>query len=585
MPTEFTWPAIKTWLNLLLKFLEPLFELFKGPELAIGISLIMIALAVIVLLAMIWQIVPMWRTVSRLTRKVWLVNGSYSEFSQGYGLLDEELRKPKYLRHGWIEFTETLTMPVGDDDTIRNSARPQDYLNLSGAEASGKTLRFLQALPNYFVGFGLLFTFLGLVAAIYFASQGVASGSVELAQESLRHLLSAATFKFMTSIVGLAASIILSLFYRTISQALQRRFDRLAEALEKGMLWSSAESLAFQQVGELENQTAELKRFNTEFAIEVGKVMEERLRETMTGSLESALGPLRDALEKLSGNLGEMNQDALKDMANSFRDNLKDGAGQEMEALVSTLNEIKGSLSGVVEQVDSTSGAFGEKIAEATSKMETAFEAIGGQLQSQAANAAGAFADEMREASSQFGEQVAPLSNQIGRFESAVGSLEAKLLAQRSAFEDVASRVREITQVTGETIDELRSATSPLNSVSERLASTAEAIDSAGQSFTVTQEQLQRLSSEISGAVDTMQTSWSDYQSRFENVDESLGQVVNELVSGADLYRQNVQEFVTDLDSNFQRAVTSLAAGVESLEQSVDELVELQEKNRGVAAE
>ncbi len=585
MPTEFTWPAIKAWLNIMLDFVEPLFELFKGPELAIGISLIMIALAVVVLLAMIWQIVPMWRTVSRLTRMVRRVNGSFSEFTEGYGLLNEELRKPKYLRHGWIEFTETLTMPAGDDDTIRNSARPQDYLNLSGAEASGKTLRFLQALPNYFVGFGLLFTFLGLVAAIYFASQGVVSGSVERAQESLRHLLNAATFKFMTSIVGLAASILLSLFYRTISQTLQRRFERLGEALEKGMLWTSAESVAFRQVRELENQTAELKRFNTEFAIEVGKVMEERLRETMTGSLESALGPLRDALEKLSGNLGEMNQDAIADMANSFRDNLKEGAGQEMEALVTTLDEIKGSLSGVVEQVNSTSGAFGEKIAEATSKMETAFEAIGGQLQSQASNAAGAFADEMREASSQFREQVAPLSNQIGRFEAAVESLETKLSAQRSAFEDVASRVREITQVTGETIDELRSATSPLNSVSERLASTAEAIDNAGQSFNGTQEHLQRLSSEISDAVEIMQTSWADYQSRFENVDESLGEVVNKLVGGADLYRQNVQEFVTELDTNLQRAVGSLGAGIKSLEESVEELVELQENNQGVPAE
>ena len=139
-------------------------------------------------------------------------------------------------------------------------------------------------LPNYFVGAGLLLTFIGLVAAIFFASQGVASGSVEEAKTALQNLLHAATFKFMTSIAGLGVSILLSISYRSSIQFLERRFDKLCEAIEKGVLFATRESIAFEQLQELSEHTAQLKRLNTDFAIEVGKVLEERLRDSMTES-------------------------------------------------------------------------------------------------------------------------------------------------------------------------------------------------------------------------------------------------------------------------------------------------------------
>jgi hypothetical protein len=69
-----------------------------------------------------------------------------------------------------------------------------------------------QALPNYFVGVGLLFTFFGLVAALQFASGAVAA-DIDEAQGALRNLLAAATFKFMTSICGLFSSIVFSVVY------------------------------------------------------------------------------------------------------------------------------------------------------------------------------------------------------------------------------------------------------------------------------------------------------------------------------------------------------------------------------------
>ena len=289
-------------LGVVMNSLTPAFEVFAGPEIAIGISLILLCLAALVFLLMVVRFAPLWFQVGKLTKLVDRINSDYPKFKIAYPEIDEKIRKHKFLRHAWREYTETLVLHGEDPDKpVRNTIRPQHYINLEAAEVSGRGIRNFHALPNYFVGVGLLSTFIGLVTAIKFASEGVASGDVNEAQESLGKLLNAATFKFMTSIAGLGASLFLSFSYRSFTQVLQRKFDELCESLEKGILFATQESIAYEQLLELSEQTSQLKRFNTDFAIEVGEVLEDRLRGSMTKSLEEALKPLVGTMERMVG--------------------------------------------------------------------------------------------------------------------------------------------------------------------------------------------------------------------------------------------------------------------------------------------
>jgi len=84
-----------------------------------------------------------------------------------------------------------------------------------------------------FVGVGLLLTFFGLVSALFFATQGIAQGTdFNQTQNALRDLLHAASFKFYTSVAGLAASIALSLLVRSGIGVVEGGFDSLSQALE-----------------------------------------------------------------------------------------------------------------------------------------------------------------------------------------------------------------------------------------------------------------------------------------------------------------------------------------------------------------
>jgi hypothetical protein len=228
---------------------------------------------------LLWFIIkhmaPMLRALRRVKKQLRAIP-DHDAFNNDFIRIDEAITQERLLKHGWEEFKETLILPQpGEPGPIRNTARPSAYLNV-GSVASELNLSLYQAIPNYFVGIGLLFTFLGLVAAIYFASEGVA-GDVKQAKESLGNLLNAATFKFATSIAGLGSSIVLSFFVRLLTLRVQLYFDRLCELLEQRMTSVTPEWLAFQQVDELKKQTIQLERFNTDFAVEVAKALETRL--------------------------------------------------------------------------------------------------------------------------------------------------------------------------------------------------------------------------------------------------------------------------------------------------------------------
>ena len=89
----------------------------------------------------------------------------------------------------------------------------------------------MQALPNYFVGLGLVLTFLGLIAGLYFASRGMRTADMIEARAALVHLLNSATFKFLTSVAGISMSLIVSLTFR-IGQFLRLRLDLLCDRIE-----------------------------------------------------------------------------------------------------------------------------------------------------------------------------------------------------------------------------------------------------------------------------------------------------------------------------------------------------------------
>ena len=215
---------------------------------------------------------------------------SPSTFRDRFASLDQTLAANPIIGDSWRAFAHTLVPVPGQDGALGATRAPEHDFDERILARAGVNLRLYAAVPNYLVGLGLLFTFLGLVAALYFASAGVAAASVQDAQGALRDLLAAATFKFVTSIAGLGASIAYSWREKSQLYRVGRRLGDLCTALDRRLVPITHEALGVLQLDELKAHGALLRRLGRSLHVTIPETIEERL----ASELIAAVKPMRE---------------------------------------------------------------------------------------------------------------------------------------------------------------------------------------------------------------------------------------------------------------------------------------------------
>ena len=292
--------------------------------------------------------------------------------------IEELMLSSKYLRHSWQKFRETLIEPRPDENSsnqvVYNTARPQAYFNMAEA---GLRFPIYKAMPNLLVGIGLLLTFFGLVTALYFTNEAIKdANNLAASQDALRNLLSAASFKFYTSIAGLGGSILLTLVLRYGTSKIESGFDALALALERKVVLLAPEAIAYDQYREAQEQTKTLKLFSTEVAISIGQKIEEALAATLPAYLAQAMAPIGKSLDDVAGKLTTMNEGAIGKLAGDFVDRLQGATGEQMNKLAETLGELRSSLDGINRRIDESGSGLAENVARSTQDMRDAITAM-----------------------------------------------------------------------------------------------------------------------------------------------------------------------------------------------------------------
>ncbi len=269
-------------------------------------------------------------------------------FRRRFGAVFQRLAANPVIGEVWRGYAATIAPAPGQEDALGYTRRPQESLNESLLANAGINLRFYNAVPNLLVGAGLLFTFLGLIAALYFASRGVAAAEVQEAQRALRELLGAATFKFVTSIAGLGSSMLFSWREKMLLHRIQRRLARLCAALEARMVPLTAESIGIAQLMELRLLQQELAKLGRSLLVRVPETVEERI----TAELVTALAPLRRGTAAAAERLARIDEwllDLVLDAAETEGE--KPGARaapvlERLDALVAAVREVRGGTTG-----------------------------------------------------------------------------------------------------------------------------------------------------------------------------------------------------------------------------------------------
>lgn len=288
-----------------------------------------------------------------------------------------ELRRHPLLGHAWSEFDETL---VPHADGLHNTIRPQAFFNLSTLREKVSGLKWQTVEPGYFVGIGLLLTFIGLVIALSRAAAGTGAANADDMRHALQELLQAATFKFSTSIAGLAASITLSFFYKAFSIGTEASLHRLCETIEQKLLYLPPQSISVAMRDHLAEQLTQLKEINSEaFFSKLGTEVAPHMQDAFS----SAVTPLADRIGEAMGQLNATSQDGVQELLARFTDTLQNGAGTEMRELTNGLHAMLGAMEKVRSDMGRSGDDFSQKMTEAAENLNRLVAEAGRQLGAQ----------------------------------------------------------------------------------------------------------------------------------------------------------------------------------------------------------
>lgn len=583
-----------------------------------GIAQIAIALAI----AFLVSHVLLLRATLRGARRFLGRPGDLAGFAQAFDKISGRLERNAVVGHGWRQFAATV---IREDNVVRYTVRPQTYINLADVRGELFGLKMMGSIPGYFVGLGLLLTFIGLVLALNRAAGSTAAGSAEAMTTSLNELLAAATFKFSTSIAGLGASLGLALAFRAYQIWIEGAFEGLARSIELRMLFSPPQRIAEESRQILAAQRDQLKEINSErFFARLGETVAPALGNAIT----QAVGPLSDRLERTTEELARTSRTGADTLVKNFVERLDQGASREMQEIVATLKSLRDSLDRTQNNLSGSGQDFSNKLTQAAETIGNVLAHAGHNLSGSAADAAKSvqtglaqvigsleaqskgfgstltdlqqrLADQLEESTRRsvtagqdaaaavhagMDEFIKVLRNDIAALSETLRSVSSALSGQTTQIEAISDRSKDTADAFTRVASDVRSASQPLLTHSARVAESTERMSASMaesvQALSTSQDSADKLAAKLSDHLDQIARVWDQYEARFKSVDEDLGNAADRFHEEVSRHQEAMRGFVKQIDDHtgailgkINSAVGNLSESVETLNETLDSFV------------
>ncbi|SDR53921.1 hypothetical protein SAMN05519103_04827 [Rhizobiales bacterium GAS113] len=519
-------------------------------------------------------------------------------FAADFDTVYDQLTRHPLIGHAFAEFSETLERPI-DGGVIKSTMRPQSFFTMAMLRERLPGLKYLSAVPGYFVGIGLFFTFIGLVFALGEASRAVEATDSAAMTGAVGKLLTAATFKFSTSIAGLGASIALSMAFKSATISIEEALSRLCEALEKRLVHLTQQTIAVQMNQELAEQTTQLKTLaSDQFISRFGDAVALKLADATLNAMTPVTETLREAIETLRAK----STDGMTELVSSFSDSLRTGAGVEMHAVAASIRQMGETLTALQTKLDGSGEVFAQRMSEATVELTRAaaeaglaatavqadvakgFSEATSALNYGASAAAKRFETDAIDAGNKASADLqSAMASTVARLRDEVERINAGLLMVRETFTANAEGLRasaiqsqDAARAFGTAAEDLRGATSPLAQSTRTIAEAAARIDTglaaSVASLADSNTAARTLANELTGHQSSLADSWQSYSARFAKVDEDLQRAVEALGRATGDQISKLTRFVSDIDESLEKTLKQLNAPLTGLEGTIGEL-------------
>ena len=236
-------------------------------------------------------------------------------FAAHYHEVERTLSRFRLLAPSWTAFSRTLFFS-SRGMALQGSREPRHFLSATALMGGESSRYYYHTVPSLLLGVGVLFTLIGLVAAIRFTILGMASNDLYAAQNALQGLLNAASLKFLSSIVGFAIAVLFSWEEKRQSHILGQEAERFcqlllerisfvggAEIRREQLRESQAQSKHLKEISDRLNQTVTQPMFQQSAGKQSGDASSDILFQRFATQFEGAMGHFRETLDDLGKTL------------------------------------------------------------------------------------------------------------------------------------------------------------------------------------------------------------------------------------------------------------------------------------------
>ena len=155
-------------------------------------------------------------------------------------------------------------------------------------------------------------------------------------------------------------------------------------------------------------------------------------------------------------------------------------------------------------------------------------------------------------------------------------SIESRIGAHLSAFEQLTKSVRDSEGAIVGSVNALRAASVPLIKVGDNLTQAMTAmvtgVDGAARSVSESQQAGLRLAEELRSTLEALKVVWAQHETRFNDVDQSVTRILSAIIGHAEAHGEALRNHVVAIDTHLAHTVNTLAANIDSLQEMVGDM-------------
>lgn len=426
-------------------------------------------------------------------------------------------------RLAWAE-----ARPQGEEKAVI-PVRLRDFLTPEVVLESGRNRRIAEALPGIFVALGIFGTFLGLVLGL----KELKLDQLDTLKDGVGHLVSGLSLAFLTSLAGIALSIIFSISYRLLTHRLERALMALDSLLCKVFPFDSQERFA-RKYYELQTDIKQgLQTLATDVATQI------------TGTIAPKLG---EALEKYLVPVLESLQERIQ---------LQVGESQRQQGKL---------IEGMSEHVTRLSKVITENFQESQNRQAEAMEAVL-QHYSEAItkNFASQFED-MAQVIKDTTQAQVEIKQQLINF---TQQLESQFEAQSTLIE----KTNRAGEILGQSLESLESIAQKLKNSAEDITNAAQMLEesaiSAKEGQEYLRETMQRQVETMSRTREELESTWKIVTENANDMVDRISETINELTKGIG---DNMVNALDTFDGKVAEVVERFSGSLFEAGQTIQEL-------------